>query len=292
MSGIGLTVGEVVRLTTGYLKGHGSDSSRLDAEILTAEAMDLRRLDLYLDPGRPITDKERDALREFVRRRGKGEPIAYITGRREFFGLSLKVSPAVLVPRPETEVLVDATLEWIERQGIPAPLIADVGTGSGAIACAVAYESEPARVIATDISGDALDVAMENARLLGLADRIDFVRCDLLDGLGTETGLDAVVSNPPYVAEGDLDTIEPAVREFEPHAALFAGSDGMSITQRLVEQTPGRLRVGGAMVIEVGTPSQRDSVCGLLGESPDFDDVQELHDAARVVRGFMAIRAG
>lgn len=286
----GITVREVLALSTKYLEEHGSGSARLDTEILTALALGIRRLDLYLAPEKPLAETERESLRGFLRRRGQGEPVAYITGRREFFGLPFLVSPAVLIPRPETEVLVDATLEWLERGGPPSPLVADVGAGSGAIACAIASRNDAARVVATELSPEAADVCRENVARLGLRERVQVVHCDLLEGLGPDQRLDVVVSNPPYVAESESGILDQGVLDFEPRSALFAGEDGMSVTGRLVSQAASRLVEGGVLLVEVGTPDQRDRVLDRLEKDRDFTEVQPLHDAARVVRGLQARR--
>ncbi|MBL6976053.1 MAG: peptide chain release factor N(5)-glutamine methyltransferase [Deltaproteobacteria bacterium] len=290
MKGNVITVREVLGLSTKYLEEHGSPSARLDTEVLTALALGIRRLDLYLAPERPLAATERESLRGFLRRRGKGEPVAYITGQREFFGLSFLVSPAVLIPRPETEVLVDATLEWLKRCGPSFHSVVDVGTGSGAIACAVAARNQSVRVAATDISHEALTVCRENVGRLGLEDRVRAVHCDLLGGLEPDGSLDVVVSNPPYVAEGDSVIMDQCVLDFEPRSALFAGEDGMSVTRRLVEQAGSHLAGGGVLLVEVGTPDQRDRVVGLLEDHGDFTEVRPLYDAARIVRGLEARR--
>jgi release factor glutamine methyltransferase len=283
-----MTVREILDLTTRFFRDRGIESARLDAELLTADALGVRRLDLYLAPERPLTTVERDALRETVRRRGRGEPVAYIRGVREFYGLPIAVTSAVLIPRPETEVLVDAVLAFLSGAGGAATVV-DVGTGSGAIACAVASRAPAASVTGTDTSAEALEVAARNVATLGLAERVSLVRCDLLDGI-TARPLDAVVSNPPYVADGEASMLDRSVRDFEPRAALFAGPDGMSVTTRLVEAALPRLRPGGILALEVGTPAQGARVEALLRSRPDVAEVRPLPDAARVVRGWLARR--
>ena len=291
-----LTVRQVVELSTKYLADRGSESPRLDAELLAVTALSLRRLDLYLAPERPLTAPEAERLRELLRRRGKGEPIAYIRGVRDFYGLPFEVTPAVLIPRPETEVLVDAVLAFLAQRGVAAPRVVDVGTGSGAIACAVARGFAGARVTATDLSAEALEVAARNVHALGLDERVGLVRCDLLAGVPRVPGepgggdLDVVVSNPPYVAEDEADLLDRSVRDFEPRLALFSGPDGMAATTALVEQAVPRLAPGGALVIEIGTPAQSGRVEALLRARPGMAEVRPLPDAARIVRGWMAVR--
>lgn len=281
-----LTVGEILPLSTRFLKERGSESPRLDAELLTADVLGVRRLDLYLAPERPLTPTETDTLRETVRRRARGEPIAYIRGRREFFGLDMAVTPAVLIPRPETETLVDATLAWLRDRGGEAPLIVDAGTGSGAIACALAANLSGARVVATDVSHEALAVAARNVAAHGLADRVRLVACNLLDGLEAGDVLDLVVSNPPYIAESERPLMDPDVLAFEPPIALFSGAEGTDATFALIEAARARLRPGGALVVEVGTPAQGERVRARMAERI-APDVRPLADPAGAIRGFL-----
>jgi len=282
-----LTVGEILPLSTRFLKERGSESPRLDAELLAADALGVRRLDLYLAPERPLTPAETDALRAAIRRRGRGEPIAYIRGRRDFFGLEIAVSPAVLIPRPETETLVDAAIGWVRGRRVEAPVIVDVGTGSGAIACALAANLPDARIVATDVSTDALAVAARNVATHGLADRVRLVACDLMSGLDDGDAPDLVVSNPPYVAESDRPLMDDGVLRFEPHGALFSGADGTDATFALIDSARARLRPGGALIVEVGTPAQRALVRDRLARLLD-PDVRPLADPGGTVRGFLA----
>lgn len=286
-----LTVREVVARTTRWFRERGIESSRLDAELLTSFACGIRRLDLYLSPERPLTPDETVRLRDLVRRRGQGEPVAYLRGRREFHGLDLQVTPDVLIPRPETETLVDAALEWLDAAGGPAPVVADVGTGSGAIAAAIAAAFPAARVLALDISEAALRVATANVQALGLAERVTLLPSDLLAAVPAGTVLDAVVSNPPYVAESERDLMDRSVREYEPPLALFSGPDGTDHTVRLAAEAFDRLRPGGALFVEIGTPPQRDRVAALLAARFGEGAVTPLPDLARVVRGFRATKA-
>lgn len=232
------TVLEVVRLSTGYLEDRGSESARLDAELLIGHALALQRIDLYLQYDRPLEDAELDSVRELLRRRGRGEPVAYLTGRREFYGRSFRVSPAVLIPRPETETLVQLALRAAE--GPEAGLrIADLGTGSGCVACTLAAELPGATIIASDLSREALAVAVENAEALGVASRVLLVEGDWADGLVGE--VDLVVSNPPYVTSADMELL-PRDLGYEPRLALDGGPDGLdayrSIFAAVAESCP------------------------------------------------------
>lgn len=279
------TVRDVVVLTSRFLITKGISSARLDAELLVAHALGLRRLDIFLDPDRPIAPNELDRIRELVRRRGRGEPIAYIRGFREFYGLSLSVGQGVFIPRPETEVIVDAALAFLVKiKG--SSVVADVGTGAGAIACAIAKHAPDAIVHATDISSRALSFAAKNVSELRLEQRVKLHLCDLLDSVSGP--LDMVVSNPPYIAE--TDAVDRSVLDFEPHAALFGGPDGMSVIKRLVPAAIGRLKPGGNLILEVGTPDHASMVDSLLRSSPALSNIQPIPDAQRVVRGYSAIK--
>jgi release factor glutamine methyltransferase len=209
-----LTLGEVLKGATEYLAGRGIDTARVDAELLLARALGLTRIELYTQHDRPLTDAERAVARELVQRRGQREPLAYVLGDWDFRRLTLKTDRRALVPRPETEIVVERCLALLA--GIEAPHIADVGTGTGAIALALKQERPDAIVVATDSSPDALELAQENAAANEL--EIEFVEGDLLADIAGP--LDLVVSNPPYVGAEELDALEPEVRDWEPRGAL------------------------------------------------------------------------
>ena len=234
-----MTLGEVLKGATDYLASRGVESPRRDAELLLARALRLSRIELYTQYDRPLTDAERAAARALVQRRGKREPLAYVLGDWDFRRLTLKTDARALVPRPETEIVVERCLALLEA--IESPRVVDVGTGSGAIALAIAQERLDARVWATDSSPAALELARENAEANDLA--VEFREGDLLAGL--DGPFDLVVSNPPYVEAGELDALEPEVRDWEPREALVA--DGQ--TERLVHDAQ-RVLVGW-LVLEV-----------------------------------------
>jgi release factor glutamine methyltransferase len=240
-----VTLAEVLRAATEFLQRKGVDSPRLDAELLLSHALGLSRLELYTQHDRPLTDAERAAARELVERRGRREPLAYVLGEWGFRRLVLKTDPRALVPRPETEVVVERALALLA--GVEAPRVVDVGTGSGAIALAVAQERPDARVTATDASAEALALARENAERLGLD--VAFLETQLLDGL--EGPFDLVVSNPPYVRADELDSLQPELR-WEPRAALV--DDGQ--TEALARGAPRVLR--GWLVLECHERRARD----------------------------------
>ena len=234
-----MTLGEVLKGATEYLAGRGIDTARVDAELLLARALGLSRIELYTQHDRPLTDSERTAARELVQRRGQREPLAYVLGDWDFRRLTLKTDRRALVPRPETEIVVERCLALLE--GVEAPKIADVGTGTGAIALALKQERPDAIVVATDISADALELARENAEANEL--EIELIQGDLLAGVAGP--LDLIVSNPPYVGAEELDALEPEVRDWEPRGALV--DEGQTL--RLARDAQSML--SGWLVLEV-----------------------------------------
>jgi release factor glutamine methyltransferase len=246
------TVLGILRTTTEFLLRKGIEGARLDAEVLLAHVLGVPRIALYASHDRPLDTDEVDAYREVVRRRVAREPVAYIVGEKEFRSLAFRVSPDVLVPRPETEHLVDEVLDLLADR--ETPVVADIGTGSGCIAVALAVAREDLEVHAVDASGAALAIARENAERHGVADRIRFHEGDLLVPLLEEeawTRLDAVVSNPPYVAEAEWAGLMPEVRDHEPKGALVPGPDALSAYRAILEDAPRLLRDGGAVVLEM-----------------------------------------
>ena len=240
------TVRELLGPAREYLEGKGVPSPRLDAEYLLAHVLAVQRLDLYLDHDRPLEPAEVDRLRELVRRRGKREPLAYVLGSWSFYGLELHCDARALVPRPETEVLVERSLALLE--GTRQPAIIDVGTGTGAVALALATHLPEASVTAVDLSPGALALAAENAAANGLEGRVELLEGDLL-GPVAGRNFDLVVSNPPYVAPGD--DVDPEVADYEPALAVYAEHGGRAILERLADDAPGALRPGGHLAVEV-----------------------------------------
>ncbi len=244
------TVGRLLTWTTDWLTTKGSESARLDAEVLLAHVRGCQRILLYTAFDTPVSDAERARFRELVKRRGDGEPVAYLVGNREFFSLPFAVSPAVLVPRPETEGLVVRVIDLCKP--LTASRIIDVGTGSGAIAVTLAKHLPRARLAATDISPAALAVARENAARHGVAERIEFLECDLLSAPQAAGPWDVIVSNPPYVRDDEFDALPRDVRLHEPKGALVAGPTGVEVVARLAADAVGSLAAGGWLVIEIG----------------------------------------
>ncbi|MBI5443468.1 MAG: peptide chain release factor N(5)-glutamine methyltransferase, partial [Deltaproteobacteria bacterium] len=228
---------ELVRLAAEYLAKKGVPSARLEAEVLLAHALGVRRIELYLQFDKPLAEAEVDRFRDFTRRRARREPSAYITGVREFWSLELRVDPSVLVPRPETEVLVEATLARLDEG--PRTIL-DVGTGSGAIALGLLSERPAWRAVGVDASAGALAVSAANAERLGLSARFEARSGDLFSAVAGER-FDAVVSNPPYIPSRVIEGLEPEVSRYEPREALNGGPDGLEAIRRLVAGGPEHL---------------------------------------------------
>ena len=309
------TIGRLLQWTVDYLKGHGSESPRLDAEVLLAEALGCQRIELYTRFDETPSDAMRTAFRELVRRRSEGTPVAYLVGRREFYSLSFRVTPDVLIPRPETELLVVAALDLAKTKGkgrglgtsVPSELpsevpndegsgipnqqifIADVGTGSGIIAVCLAKHLPHCRVTAIDVNRAALDVAAGNAKQHGVADRIEFVQSDLFAAAPPERRFDFIVSNPPYVAEAEMERLAPDVRKFEPRVALLAGPRGTEVIESLIPQAAERLLPGGHLLMEI-SPMIHDTVRRLLEADSRFDLGPTIKDLARLPRVLQARR--
>lgn len=245
-----------------------------------AHAFRLRRLDLYTQFERPIMPDELAAFKALVLRRSKKrEPLAYITGEREFWGLSLRVTPAVLIPRQETEHLVEAALKRLSTfPNHSEARVIDIGTGSGAISLALLHELPTLRVTATDISADAIAIASENAQKLGLRDRLTLYHGDLLPP-GPAARFDFILSNPPYIAPDEAPSLSPEVHHHEPHAALFAPENGLAIIRRLITQSATALCPGGWLLFEIGS-SQGAAACALMRDA-GFLHVETIKDYAR-----------
>lgn len=258
---------------------HLARSAARDAELLLLHALKLPRSTIYAYPGRLLSAREQEVYGAAIARRLRMEPIQYITGVQEFFGMELEVGAGVLIPRPETEMLVEAVLDRLPTNR-PVTIV-DVGTGSGAIAVAIGSRLPEARVMAVDVSAAALAIAGRNVRRHGLEGRVELRNSDLLRGLEGEQ-FDAVVSNPPYVPQGDRAAMHPEVREFEPEGALFAGEDGLAVYRSLVPQAWALLGSNGLLAMEIGF-GQREAVAGLLEGWRGVDFLSDLQGISRVV---------
>jgi release factor glutamine methyltransferase len=273
------TIRELLGPAREYLEGKGVPSPKLDAEYLLAHVLGVPRLELYLDHDRALEPAQVDSLRELVRRRGRREPLAYVLGSWSFYGLELHCDARALVPRPETEILVERCLALLE--GSAAPAIVDVGTGTGAIALALAARLPEASVTAIDLSPDALALAAENAALNGLADRVELLQGDLLAPVAGRR-FDLIASNPPYIAEGE--TVDPEVSGHEPALAVFADDAGRAIHERLAADAQAALRPGGHLVVELAegqAPWLAERLAG--GGYDEIEATRDLRGVERVV---------
>ena len=316
------TVKRILEWIEGYLAKHGDENPRLSAQWLVAEALGLSRMQLFIEFDRPLTPEERAVLRDWTRRRGAGEPLQYITGAVGFRHVTLAVREGVLIPRPETELLVSEALGMLPAPPKPQDeldaelihqyaelggdveadepssasqdgelLVADICTGSGCIACSIAYEHPLARVIATDVAGKAVDLARENAATLGLDDRVDVIDCDLGSGIDSDLlgRFDLVVSNPPYVPTGVLADIPREVAAFEPELALDGGPDGLDVFRRILDWCTVSLKPGGAFAFELHETCLETAADEALASG--FCDVRIVDDLAgkpRVLVGRLA----
>lgn len=283
------TVMEMVRWTEGYLKEKGFESPRLNGELLLAGTLGLKRLDLYLQFDRPLTPDELAEFKGRLRRRAKREPLQYIEGEAAFRHLRLRVDPRVLIPRSETELLVDEVLAWARgRKGLHA---LDVGTGSGAIALSLATEGPFARVVATDVSGDALEVARANHAAAAPGAPVEFYAGAVYAPVRGQT-FDVVVSNPPYVGTEERDALDAGVRDWEPAQALFSGETGLDVIRELVAGAPEVLRAGGLLALEIGW-KQADAVAELVRAVDGFNEPavrRDLEGRDRIVTAIFGTR--
>jgi len=277
------TIAQAIAEGSARLEASHVDEARRTAGVLLCHALGIDRTHLLTRSEEQIIDLNYESYLRLVERRAAGEPVQYITGHQEFFGLDFNVTNEVLIPRPETEFLVERVIALaIEFPGEPNPLIADIGTGSGCIAISLATRLPHARLIATDISSGALEVARANAGRHGVQDRIQFIEGDALEPLsriGLEGAVDVLASNPPYVEEATSTLVQREVREWEPHNALFSGADGLDFYRRLLPDAPRYLKPGGFVVLEIGY-SQLDSIAAMIAGS-----ALELVDATPDLQG-------
>ena len=277
-----MTVLEVLHATTAYFKKHTVDSPRLNAEHLLAHVLKRKRIDLYLDFERELNESELAPLRELVRRRGEGEPLQHLLGTVEFCGLTFLCDKRAMVPRPETEQLVELLISNL-NSGFPNPRVVDVGTGSGVIALSLAAKFPEAEILAADISDAALALAQENAARLNLTDRVRFVKSNLLENVDGHFHL--VVANLPYISTEARHTLSREVLH-DPETSLFAGSRGDEIVDELIAQAPARLRPGGLLALEIGI-DQGDALLSVLAEKK-YHDISSKNDYSGVTRFLLA----
>jgi release factor glutamine methyltransferase len=278
------TIQKLLNWVTQYLMGKGIDSPRLSAELLLSDILGLKRIELYTQHDKPVAQKELDKLHNLVKRAGQHEPIAYLIGKTEFYSMELDVSPDCLIPRPETELLVQRAIEFLRDQrhksGVLSPesgvYICDLCTGCGCIAVAIARNFPNARIIATDISSSALEIAANNIKKHNLQDRITLLSGDLFEPVipQLDTGkFDLIVSNPPYVSAVEYEKLDKNVKEYEPRLALFAGVDGLDIYRRIIEKVDDFLKNDSALIMEIGY-SQGPAIREMLDKSGIFSDIK------------------
>ena len=278
------TIKDLLEWTTRFFTNKGIEEPRLNAEVLLAQVLDKDRVYSYVNYHAPVNRNEREHYREFIKRRANHEPLAYLVGKREFMSLDFKVTPAVLIPRPETELLVETVLELADKEKPMA--ICDVGTGSGAIAVSLAYYLPQAQVTGTDISQSALEVARLNAQQHGV--EVRFLEGDLLTPLPVQEQFDFICANLPYISEEEYARLDVQVREFEPRQALWGYGDGLELYRRFIPQVWPYLRPGGYLLMEIGC-DQAQAVAQLL---PSWVKMQVEQDGAGLDRLIIAFQEG
>ena len=282
------TVGRLLNWTTDYLRKHGSESPRLDAEVMLASVLEWERVQLYTHFEDVVGDIAGLRYRQLVRRRAEGTPVAYLVGRKEFYSLRFDVAPGVLIPRPESEFVVVEVLEAVKGRG--AVRVVDVGTGSGCLAVACARHLPDAEFVAVDLSPEALPQARKNAARHGLAERIEFIEGDLLGPVADRPPFDVIVSNPPYIPAGDIESLEPGVRDHEPRLALDGGPDGLTVVTRLIAEALPLLKPGGHLILEIGSP-QEAAVRDRIAAHPEYTLLPTIRDLNGHPRVVHAIRS-
>lgn len=286
MTGSGTDVSGLLAEAAATFEELGFEQPRLEAELLLSFALDVERQHLYLEPVLTIAAPQVERFRHFVSQRVARRPLQYVTGEAAFRYLRLRVDESVLIPRPETEVLVDRALELLSS-GAEETTVLDVGCGSGAIGLALAFESAAALVVGMDISPEALVITRFNARRHGLEARVRLLRSDLLDPVLPRRQFDLIVSNPPYVASGDLANLDPEVRDYEPRGALDGGADGLVFYRRIAIDAASCLASGGHVVVETGD-GQAEAVERIIAGTDRYDEIrvsEDLNGIARIVSG-------
>jgi release factor glutamine methyltransferase len=266
------TVRRLLTWTEDFLRKKGFESARLEAQILLAHVLGCKKIDLYVRHEEQPPETQRAAFRAMIKKRAEGTPVAYLVGHREFYSLEFAVTPAVLIPRPETETLVMEALRRLKPMNTPKVL--DIGTGSGAVAITIAKQHTGAEITAVDVSASAIEVASGNAKTHGVADRVSFVEGDLFTPVIGRT-FDLIVSNPPYIAHGEFATLDPGVRDFEPRSALDGGVDGLDFYRRIANEVPVFLAPGATILVEIGStqePAVRDLFAAQLELGPTLKD--------------------
>lgn len=274
------SIGRLISWTADYLAGCKVDDARLSCEVLLAHSAGCRRIDLYARFDQPLSDDQREAFRGLVKRAARHEPIAYLVGEKEFFSMRFEVTPDVLIPRGETETLVECVLDHLTQMDVTTPRLLDIGTGSGCVAIAILKHSTAASGVATDISEKAIQVAVGNAKRYDLCDRLRFAKADCLD-IPAEylpgDGFDVIVSNPPYIPVSEMDTLDETVRENEPRIALTDENDGLSFYRAISTGAADLLAPGGIVAVEIADDSQ-DAVRKAVEASGELSLTRTIKD--------------
>lgn len=280
-----MTIREILNEAISSFEAVEIPSARLDAEVLLAFCLKLDRLEFLKNPEMQISKAQHAYFKKLVARRLKWEPVAYITGHKEFWTFALEVNKDVLIPRPDTEVIVEETLNICRTQNFSKPRILDIGTGSGAIALALAKELPQAQIVATDVSPAVLDVARKNARSLGLIKQIEFLKGNLFEPVG---GIfDIIVSNPPYISDQEYQDLPAGVKDYEPREALWAGQTGVEFYEKLIYHSKNHLKENGWLLLEIGA-RQEASVRKIMEDYGNYDSIGVRNDYAgmpRVIKG-------
>jgi release factor glutamine methyltransferase len=279
------TIGGLLDWTARYLAKGGSEFPRLDAEVLLAHALGCRRIDLYTRYQEAAPDEGRARFRQLVRRRIEGCPVAYLVGRKEFFSLQFEVTPAVLIPRPESEFVVLECLRL--AKGMPEPRVLDIGTGSGNLAVAVAQQHKGTQITAVDLSPEAVAVAARNAARHGVTERVRFRCGDLFESIPAGEYFDFVLSNPPYIAGAEIGQLAAGVRDYEPHLALDGGADGYAIFNRIITAAKEHLEPGGYLIVEIGDPQHEETRWRIAAHS-EYQLADTIYDGSRHPRVLQA----
>lgn len=285
------TIKELLKVSTEYLKKKDIDSPRLSAEILLAHQLNTSRVELYLNFDQPLDDGEVAGYRQLIRRRADREPIQYITGRQEFWSLDFMVGPQVMIPRPESEILVEQVISLCKEERLPenlSPSILDLGTGCGALAVALARELEASSIWATDISREGLELAKSNAKKHGVQEKIEFRLGDLWQPfMGQELKFDVIVSNPPYIAPETIDSLSSEVREYEPRLAFDGREEGMFFIRKIITEGPEFLKPGGWILVEMD-PEQTSKALNLVEKSNNYENKDRIKDYSQKYRVLVA----
>ena len=287
------TISQAIAEGVRKLQASGIEQERRTAGLLLCHAIGIDRTNLLTRSDEQIDEGRYQIYLGLLERRASGEPVQYLTGHQEFYGLDFFVTPDVLIPRPETEFLIEDVLKIVDQQKLNRPLIVDVGTGSGCIAITLAVNLPDARLVATDTSARALNIAQSNAAKHRVLDRIEFLEGDLLgplDNRGPNTSIDVIASNPPYVDEGMKGSLQREVRDWEPHEALFGGADGIEFYRRLLTDCPAYLKVGGYLVVEIGY-GQFEAIYHMVADLPYLSVVEVTKDLHGIPRTLTVLKS-